>query len=285
MGRRGRQLITDASLRELLRTGRSLIGTFVHIASPELVEIIGHAGFDFVIIDTEHGPFGMETAVDLMRAADAVGIHPVIRVSDNTPSLICKALDIGAEGVLVPQVTSKEEAQAAVRAARYHPQGQRGVFPYMRASAYSAQGGAGFYERANRETALLLLVEGVAGVDNLADILTVPGVDLIFIGPMDLSQSVGMPGQVDHPMVQEKIRRIVQQAGDQGIVTGIYAFDLAKAKQWMAMGVRFVAFYVDSAIIYGAYRDIAEVLASDGADQGSLSQGSSWAHIERVKFS
>lgn len=255
------------SFKELLHTGQSVIGTFQHIASPELVEITGHAGFDFVIADTEHGPFGIETAVSLVRAADAVGIYSVVRVSDNSPSLICKALDIGADGVLIPQISSGAEARAAVRAAKYHPLGQRGVFPYARSSGYSAQGGTDYYERANRETAVLLLVEGLAGVENLADILAVPDIDLIFIGPMDLSQSLGVPGQTAHPLVQDKLRAIVQQAKDRGIVTGIYAVDLDMAKHWMAMGVRFIAYLTDSAIIYKVYREIAQFLASSGDDR------------------
>jgi 4-hydroxy-2-oxoheptanedioate aldolase len=247
-----------------LRTDDVLIGTFVHIASPELVEIVGHAGFDFVIIDTEHGPFGMETAVNLVRAADAAGIYSVVRVADNRASEICKALDTGADGVLIPQIGSEAGARAAVQAAKYHPKGQRGVFPYMRGADYSAEAGKDFYQRANLETAVILLVEGSAGVDNLSRILSVPDVDSIFIGPMDLSQSVGFPGQVDHPAVQEQLQTIIGQAAKKGIAAGIYDFDVTRSRQWMEMGIGFVAFYTDSAIIYEAYQKISESLRTSG---------------------
>jgi len=251
---------TGMTFPERLRTDRGMIGTFVHIASPELVEIIGHAGFDFVIVDTEHGPFGMETAVNLVRAADAAGIFSVVRVADNRASEICKALDTGADGVLIPQIATEADARAAVQAAKYYPEGQRGVYPYMRGAAYSAEAGEGFFGRANSETAVLLLVEGLAGVTNLSSIVSVPDVDSIFIGPMDLSQSVGFPGQVDHPAVRQQLQTIIGLAANQGITAGIYDFDVARSGQWMEMGVGFVAFYVDSAIIYQTYQEIAQSL-------------------------
>jgi 4-hydroxy-2-oxoheptanedioate aldolase len=134
----------------------------------------------------------------------------------------------------------------------------------MRGADYSASAGEGFFERANRETAVLLLVEGVAGVENLGRIVTTPALDGIFIGPMDLSQSLGVPGQVDHPIVQQQLQSLIGEAAKHGVVAGIYDFDVERSRRWMEMGVGYVAFNTDSAIIHQAYARIAESLKADG---------------------
>jgi len=150
-------------LKSLMRDGKVAIGPFLKFTDPAVVEIAAHAGFDFVIIDSEHGPISMETAQNMVRAAEACGISPVIRVRENTPSLILRALDIGAQGVQIPQVSTKAAATAAVSASRYYPDGDRGVCRFTRAASYSAVSGPDHFATSNQETTVIVHIEGYEG--------------------------------------------------------------------------------------------------------------------------
>ena len=187
------------TLSERLRSGPPIVATFSMIASPIVVELLAKAGFDAVVLDTEHGPIGPESLNALVPACRAAGIAPIVRVRRNEASLIGGALDVGAAAVLVPQIGSAAEAADAVAASRFGPGGHRGTNPYVRAAGYAA--GADWFARANAESAVLLMVEGTAGIAALPRILETPGLDAIFIGPFDLSQALGVPGQVEHPDV------------------------------------------------------------------------------------
>lgn len=250
-------------LKSRLLKGEDVIGPFIKLTSPALVEIFGLAGFDFVIIDAEHGPFNMETAENLIRAAELVNISPVVRVRCNDPSLISRALDLNAEGIIVPQVTTAEEAGAVVRAARFAPEGERGVCRYVRASGYTHEEKFSYFKRANRETVVIIIIEGATGIENLDDILAQPGVDSIFIGPYDLSQSLGLPGQIKHRLVKQKMQQVVERARKAKISVGTFVEDIASAKEWMEMGVQFIAYKVDTGIIYQAAREIVDQLKQD----------------------
>ena len=235
-------------LKDLLRKGERLIGPFLQINSPELVEIIGHTGFDFLIIDTEHGPFGTETAVSLVRAARAVDLISIIRVARNDESLISKALDTGTQGIIVPQINSLEAAQMAVKSAKFHPQGNRGACPFVRAARYSSVDYVRFYEEANRNTALILLIEGKGGIESLESILKLPGVDVALVGPVDLSHALGVPGQINHPLVEERIQGMLEAARGIGRSLGIFSYELEDAKKWLKLGFQFLAYSVDAVL-------------------------------------
>ncbi|HEY3426461.1 MAG TPA: aldolase/citrate lyase family protein, partial [Negativicutes bacterium] len=177
-------------LRDRLKNGDKVFGPFVNLCHPAVLEIAGLAGFDFAIIDTEHGELSSDRAVDMVRAAKLAGVSPVIRVYGNQPELIAKALDVGAEGVQIPQIGTKAEAMAAVKAAKFAPQGARGCNRYVRAAQYSAADKFAYFANANQETTVIVQVEGKEGIENLAEILTVEGIDVLFIGPYDLSASL-----------------------------------------------------------------------------------------------
>jgi len=203
------QVMKENKLKKQLRKGEVVIGPFMKLTDPAAVEIAGYAGFDFVIIDTEHGPISIETAQNLIRAAEVVEITPIIRVTENNPVLILRALDIGAQGVEIPQINNKESAVRAIQAAKFAPAGDRGVCRFVRAAKYSALDRYKYFEYANRETIAILHIEGTEGINNLRKILSVKGIDVIFIGPYDLSQSLGITGQVDHPRVIKEMEHIV----------------------------------------------------------------------------
>lgn len=227
-----------------LRANQAVVGSFVTIGSPAVAEVMGLAGFDFLIVDTEHGPMSVETAENMVRAAEVAGAVPIVRVAENNPAQITRALDIGALGVQVPQITTAEDAYRAVQAARYHPLGARGV-AMMRSARYGAVQPSGYFARANAETLVVLHCESVAAVENLPDILKVEGVDVVFVGPFDLSQSLGTPGQVNLPAVQETVGRALDVIVASGVVAGTVALSPAHARLLIKRGVRYVTLSAD----------------------------------------
>ncbi|HSW35531.1 MAG TPA: aldolase/citrate lyase family protein [Candidatus Limnocylindrales bacterium] len=252
-------------LQLMLQNGGIAVGPFIKLTSPAIVEIFGHAGFDFVVIDTEHGPMNIESAENLVRAAKLVGITPIIRVRSNDPSLISRALDIGAGGVQVPQVSTAEQAKSVVRASRFAPDGERGVCCYVRAASYSHVNKHTYFKQANRDILVIVHIEGAEGVANLPDIVTVEGIDVIFIGPYDLSQSLGIPGEVEHPLVIGKMQQIVKVARKAGVVVGTFVDDINAAKKWMNAGIQYVSYSVDVGILYKASFGLVKQLKDDQA--------------------
>jgi 4-hydroxy-2-oxoheptanedioate aldolase len=244
------------NLKRALREGRIVLGPFMKMSSPALVEIMGHAGFDFVIIDTEHAPLNFETVENLIRAADLVDITPIVRVTENNPALILRALDAGALGVEVPHISSKEDATRAVRAAKFTPEGERGVCRFVRAAEYSSMDRYEYFKKANEETMVIIHIEGLKGINNLEDILTVEGLDVIFIGPYDLSQSLGVPGQVDHPLVIEKMKEVIAKARQRAVAVGTFVDDEKVAEKWINAGVQYISYSVDVGIFYDACQHI-----------------------------
>ena len=256
------------SLREALLSDRTVLSTFVIICAPEVVELAALAGFGSVIIDLEHGPFELPDTVPLILAARARGIHPIVRVRSNQPSAIGAALDAGAAGVLVPQVESVAAARSAVAAAHFAPDGSRGVNPWVRAFDYDA--GMEDYARANDETAIMLLIEGPSGIAALSEILEIPRLDCVFVGPVDLSHALGFPGEPEHPVVVAEIERIVAAAQARGVAVGVFAAGAEAARRWIDRGVSFIAVSEDTRIIGQAYRALVSsirVRPGDGASR------------------
>jgi len=244
------------NLKEVLKEGKNVFGPFMKFTDPAAVEIMGFAGFDFVIIDAEHGPISMQSAQNMIRSAETANITPIIRVSSNDEALILRALDIGAQGIEIPQINSKSQAIKAVKSVKYSPQGERGVCRYVRAANYSSMDKFEYFKSANEETMIIAHIEGVEGINNLDEILSVPGIDVIFIGPYDLSQSLGIPGQVNHSLVVEKMKEVVLKCKQNKIAVGTFADDIKTAKSWVSLGVQYMAFSVDVGILYNASKNI-----------------------------
>ncbi|MBA7572789.1 2-dehydro-3,6-dideoxy-6-sulfogluconate aldolase [subsurface metagenome] len=246
-------------LKKVLQSGETAFGPFLKLTDPAVVEIMGFAGFDFVIIDAEHGPISMQSAQNI-RAAETANITPIIRVANNDESLILRALDIGAQGVEIPQINCKSDALRAVKSVKYSPQGERGVCRYVRAANYSSMDKFKYFKSANEETMIIAHIEGVEGINNLDEILSVPGIDVIFIGPYDLSQSLGIPGEVNHSLVIEKMKEVVLKCEQNKIAVGTFADDIKTAKSWVLLGVQYMAFSVDVGILYEVSEQIVEKL-------------------------
>jgi len=252
--------LKENKLKRILKEGKVAIGPFMKFTDPAAVEIIGYGGFDFVIIDTEHGPISIETAQNLVRAAEVTGITPVIRVTENSPSLVLRALDIGAGGVEVPHISTKDDAVEAVQAAKFFSQGKRGVCRFVRAAGYSSIEQNKYFEFSNEETMVIVHIEGVEGIKNLKEILTVQDLDVIFLGPYDLSQSLGLTGQVNHPTVVKKIKESVKLSREANVAVGTFVDNFEDAKKWIDIGVQYISFSVDVGIFYDACCKIVKSL-------------------------
>jgi len=250
------------TFKSKLAGGSPIIGTFLQIPAAEITEIFGFANFDFGIVDTEHGTLGVNTSIELLRTCDAAGLASIYRVPGVDHHKIGHVLDMGASAVMVPNIRSLEDAEQAVRAAKYYPQGNRGVCPFTRAAAYNGvDSDADYYNRSNRETAVVLQIEGTEGIDSLDKILDVAGIDGIFIGPFDLSQSLGIPGQVNHSIVLKAIADIVNRARGKDIAVGIFAVSVEQVERYLKTGVRFIAYGTDTLIIQRACRDLKKTLS------------------------
>ena len=220
-----------------------------------MVELIALAGFDGVILDIEHGAHQSEALGPLILAARARGVYPLVRVRSSEPTGIAAALDAGAAGIIVPQIGSAAEAERAVRAARFAPDGNRGANPFVRAADYS--GRPEWFAEANREIAVLLMIEGEGGAAALEQILETPTLDGIFLGPMDLSHALGVPGDMAHPEVVATIERVVDACRAKAMTTGIFAGTTEAARRWIGRGVSLVGVGVDTAHLLRALRQVA----------------------------
>ena len=227
-------------LREALASSTTVYGTWVQTPSPEVVEIIGWSGWDFVILDLEHGPYGVETLPHLIRAAEAAGIAPLVRVPQSAPHDVGKALDLGAAGIVTPGVTSANAGESVVRMTRFPPRGTRGATPSTRQLRYSAIPFPTLTAEGAAQPVMVLQVEARLATTDLGSILGVDGLSVIFIGPYDLSLSLGLPGQFDHPTVREAISEIVARAAERNVAVGIWVPDPLAAKFWVQQGVRFI---------------------------------------------
>lgn len=248
----------DGRLKEKLGQRRPLLGLFISIPAAAISELAGLAGFDFLILDNEHGPAGLETTEHLIRAATCAGVPPVVRVSGADPREILRTLDIGAAGVQVPQVNSRQQAELVVQAAKYPPAGIRGVAFSTRAASYGFATATDHVRNSNDQTVVVVHMETVEALQNLPEIATVPGIDAIFIGPTDLSTSMGHAGNPDHPEVQAAIEGAVGVIRAAGKAPGILISGPDAFRRWAAAGVVYMPANVVN-VMGQAFRTLTKV--------------------------
>lgn len=234
-----------------------MVGTFLKITDPAIVEIAGYAGFDFVIIDMEHGPISLENCQNMIRAAEKVGLIPIVRVAENNEKKILQVLDIGSYGVEVPDINTKEQAEALVRFAYYSPKGERGVCKFVRAAQYTNIKQEKHFEKSNN-IITIAHIEGEEGIRNLEGILEVEGLDIIFIGPYDLSQSMGIPGQTNDPVLINQMEEITEKCKQKNKVVGTFVESPEMAKKWVSAGVQYIAYSVDVGMIYQKFVSVVQ---------------------------
>ena len=244
-------------LKARLAADEPVMGTLAFLSCPDAIELLAITGFDYVIIDLEHSATNPETALHMVRAAQVRGMSPLVRVRENSEKLILQALEIGAEGIVVPFVQSADDVRRAASAIRFAPEGVRGTCTASRAAMYGTLRRQ-FLEhtrRTNGEIALVGLIEDMRGVDAIDAILACdPGLDVVLVGRSDLSASAGRMGEWNSPEVLEATQRVIRAASrhpgpvQAGMVLGM-AEDTAK---WMAAGCRFIAYGTDSDLLLHA---------------------------------
>ena len=228
-------------LKDLLAAGGTAIGSFIRMTTSEVVELAGHAGCDFVLIDMEHSTVTWEHAAVMVMAAEAAGTVPVIRLSRGHRDVVSRALDIGAHGVMVAQVDTAEEAAAIVAATRFGSKGTRGAARTRRTGFGLTVPFDEFMPAANAATFVSVQIETVAAVDNVEAIAGVEGLDCLFIGLSDLSVDLDLPGGWDHPQVMEHVATVQAACDAAGIACGLPAGSAAFARPFMEGGARFIA--------------------------------------------
>lgn len=222
-----------------LADGRPVFGCFVRYAEPSLAEYVAMLGWDFLVFDGEHGMLQPRDLEDLCRAVELRDVSPMVRVTTNQAPVILRYLDSGAHGVHVPWVNTPEAVEAAVRSVKYWPRGERGLAG-TRASEWGLREGISAYvERANRETLVVIHIETREAVDAIEAYVAIDGVDVLFLGPTDLSQSLGHPGDTSHPDVVAAMDRVAEVVRSSDKVLGIYAGTPAMTEEWLSRGARY----------------------------------------------
>ncbi len=258
-------MIWKNGIREALEKRNLALGTWVQMKNPEACELAAAVGYDFVIIDMEHGSFGWDSAVDMIRAVENGGATPVIRLPGDSPVDIKKALDAGALGIIVPRISTPEQASQVVQAAKYEPLGKRGACPVVRATSHGLLDWKTYRRWADENVMVWGIIETVEAVQNFVNILT-QGLDAIALGPFDLSMSMGLGGDPEHPEVKREISRLADMALKKGVdlVVTLFAMEPAiigeSARFWKEKGCRLITTSSDRAILCHSHQKIFNLL-------------------------
>lgn len=231
--------VLENTTKARLAAGEAVYGCFFRYADPSLAEFTAMLGWDFMVFDGEHGTLQPREVEDLCRAVEPHGVTPMVRVTTNHAPIILRYLDTGAHGVHVPWVNAPEGVEQAVQAVKYTPRGVRGLAG-TRASRWGIPEGLGAYtERANRETLVVIHIETAEAVAAIDEYVAIDGVDVLFLGPTDLSQSLGFPGQTGHPDVVTAMERVAEAVVPSGKALGIFAGSAAMTREWRDRGARY----------------------------------------------
>jgi len=262
--------------KQALSGDKPLWGLWMGLPDASCAEIVAGAGFDWLLIDSEHAPFELDSTMRHLQAIAPYGVPVIVRPEEGRTALLKRILDIGAQTVLVPMCDSAEQAEQLVQAVKYPPQGIRGLGSSL-ARAANWNRIPGYLQKANDEICLIVQAETVAAMKNLAEIAAVDGVDAIFIGPSDLSASMGHIGNPDHPEVVAAIEQGFQVINDAGKAAGLLCINPAKAHHYVNKGAKFVGVGVDTMLLGNAAKALAERFKSegDGAASASLASQSS----------
>ncbi len=249
------------TVKQALREAKVQLGCgFWQFRSPDALRTLAAAGFDWAFLDTEHGGFDLETIQDLAALAVRTGISPIVRVADLQYALVARALDCGAEGVLFPRVESPELLEKAVSWTRFPPVGIRGCgiggfnFDFERVSIPQ------IIEHCNAHTMVVLQIETRRAVEACDELLSVPHIDAVMVGPVDLSISLGVPGEFQNPLLIETVERIIECCRRHGVAPGIQNRDLAVARFWRERGMLFLGCSNEVMMLYDRGREITAAL-------------------------
>ncbi|NWA01007.1 HpcH/HpaI aldolase family protein [Pseudomonas gingeri] len=250
-------------LKQKLATGQVVHGLISSIPSPAAIELIAEAGFDFVIIDMEHVLINPETVEHMIRTAEAYDLTPLVRVADLDPKTLLRLLDGGAQGIVLPMVECPVQLAAAIAACKYHPLGRRSLNA-GRPGSFGKHSLARYVEAANQQILLVAMIESAEGVRRAAEIAAVPGLDMLLEGAADLSQSLGMPWQIDQPAVQQALLDTWQAAKAAGVAYCTIPRQPGDAARWRARGVNAFVLGDERGIAFRALQSRLTTVSSEG---------------------
>ena len=235
-------IISPNRAKKALREGQSVVGTMVvEIRQPSVMQLLANAGFDFVIIDNEHGPFSIETLADLCREAKQVGVTPIVRVPDWSYPHLAQPLDAGAQGLMIPRITDARQVREVVQMVRYPPSGRRGSAQARGYTAFKTGPVSEVMAAVNDETLLVIQVETREATQNLDEIASVDGVDVLLVGPNDLSIALGVPGKLEDASFVATIQQVIKSCNAHRVFPALHINDVGLAVRWAQQGMRMVS--------------------------------------------
>ena len=254
-------VITSNRLKQQLQAGESAVGLIVlELRQPSIMQVLANAGFQFVIIDGEHGAFSLETIADLSRVARQLEVTPIVRVPDVNYVYIAQALDVGAQGIMVPRITHAEQVKQVVQLMKYPPDGIRGNAQGVGYTRFSSGPVEEVMAQVNRETMLVVQIETRESLENIEDIVRVPGVDAALVGPNDLSISLGIPGQIDAPPMRQAIQKVIDTCRKHGVYPAIHVSKLEIATYWAQQGMRMISSNTELTLMTRAGLEVTQTI-------------------------
>jgi 2-dehydro-3-deoxyglucarate aldolase/4-hydroxy-2-oxoheptanedioate aldolase len=250
------------TVKQALTQGRLQLGmNFGQLRSAEIPRLLVAAGFQWAFIDTEHGNFDIETVNDICRVSRLAGLSPVVRVADLQYALVARALDCGAQGIILPRMEDPKLLETALSWTKFPPTGVRGYGLMPSQTDYEAHSFAAIIEHVNENTLTVLQIESRRGVEAREEILAVPGIDAVMIGPADLSISLGVPGDFQHPVMVEAMEAIRDTCVRRGIAPGTQTRGVPQAKFWKERGMKFLGCGSDLGFLFEKAKETAQALA------------------------
>jgi 4-hydroxy-2-oxoheptanedioate aldolase len=219
------------------------------IRSPEVIPVLSTAGWDYIVVDTEHCAYNSETLKDMALLASYEPLTMLVRVPDKHYHQLAQTLDFGLNGLVIPRVETEEQAAVIVESTKYFPLGQRGASQTSIGARFPGCGTMEYLEWANRETLIVVQIESESGVENADKILSFQGIDAVMIGPFDLSQSMGIPGQMENPRLKDAFRRVIEACQRNGVAPGIHLQSYEAVERWVGEGMQFITYQYDMSLL------------------------------------
>jgi len=246
-------------LKEKIKSGQSIIGTWNTLASPLFTEVLARSGFDFLIIDFEHGPFDISKVYQYVNACERYRCSPIIRIPHNSDWMSLQALDQGAHCIMVPGMNKKEDVSNFVSSIKFYPKGNRGFTPFSKAGLFSNRNNHKYPTKANDYTLTSIIIESLEGINNLDDMLTIEDLDIIYFGAYDLSQDLGVPGDVHNDKVLSTIKKAVNKVISADKIAGAFVPQTKdEVNALLKIGIKFITYNVDCDMVYRSANNVVE---------------------------
>ncbi len=254
-------MLRENKVKRALQEGKSVVGTMVsEFRDPCVAQVLAAAGLDYFIMDMEHGSYSLETIADMAGMARLAGIMPFMRVPDHAYPWLCRPLDSGVMGLMVPRIESRAQVEEVVRCIKYPPVGKRGCSVSARQVEFGAAPVQDWLAWANAQTLLIVQIEEKAAIEDLEGIVSVPGVDVALVGPADLSISLGVPGESRSATMQAAMVKVVEVCARHGVASGLHSPDLQWLMEWRDRGMRFLMYSNEMKLLRGAADEAAKAL-------------------------